>query len=169
MPQEEELADAKKPDIRIHGVGFDGPVPIELKIMDNKWSGANLVERLNNQLCGQYLRDIRSNCGIFLLIYLGKKMSWKHPKTDKKLDFYKLVSFLEKEVKKITVRNNKVESIEIIGIDLKKRLFPDRKKKENKEKRESLLNLEDIAVETGISDLAEHHDHYLYGVPKKDE
>jgi len=38
VPQEEELADAKKPDIRIHGVGFDGPVPIELKVVDNSWS-----------------------------------------------------------------------------------------------------------------------------------
>jgi len=68
-PQEEELADAKKPDIRIHGFGFDGPVPIELKVADNKsWSGAKLIERLHNQLCGQYLRDIHSNCGIFTCI-----------------------------------------------------------------------------------------------------
>jgi len=52
---------------------------------------------------------------------------------------------------------------------LKEGILSDRKKKEIKESSESLLNLEDIAVETGISDLAEHHDHYLYGVPKKDE
>jgi len=52
---------------------------------------------------------------------------------------------------------------------LKEGILSDRKKKETKESSESLLNLEDIAVETGISDLAEHHDHYLYGVPKKDE
>jgi len=52
---------------------------------------------------------------------------------------------------------------------LKEGLLSDRKKKETKENKESLLNVEDIAVETGISDLAEHHDHYLYGVPKKDE
>ena len=73
VPQEEELADAKRPDIRIHGVGFDGPVPIELKIVDNNWSGAKLVERLHNQLCGQYLRDVRSNYGIFMLVYRGEK------------------------------------------------------------------------------------------------
>ena len=29
-----------------------------------------------------------------------------------------------------------------------------------------ILNIKDIAVETGIKDLAEHHNHYLYGVPK---
>jgi len=33
---------------------------------------------------------------------------------------------------------------------------------------ESLTKLvEDCAVETGISDLAHQHDHYLYGKPKK--
>jgi len=52
---------------------------------------------------------------------------------------------------------------------LKEGILSDKKKKEMKERSESLLNLEDIAVETGISDLAEHHDHYLYGVPKKNE
>ena len=41
-------------------------------------------------------------------------------------------------------------------------------KKEEKVKRgkDPLFGLRDIAVETGIKDLAEHHDHYLYGVPK---
>jgi len=35
-----------------------------------------------------------------------------------------LVSFLEKEAKEITIQENKAESIEIIGIDLKKRIAP---------------------------------------------
>ena len=53
IPQEEELADAKRPDLRFHGVDFDGPVPAELKLADNSWSGPKLFERLENQLCGQ--------------------------------------------------------------------------------------------------------------------
>jgi hypothetical protein len=121
VPQEEELADAKKPDIRIHGVGFDGPVPIELKIVDNNWSGAKLVERLHNQLCGQYLRDVRSNCGIFMLVYRGEKKYWKHPYTGERLDFCGLIRLLEGEAEKITTKDNKVESIKIVGIDLTKR------------------------------------------------
>ena len=32
--------------------------------------------------------------------------------------------------------------------------------------KDPLLGLKDIAVETGIKDLAEHHDFYLYGAPK---
>ena len=59
IPQEEELADSKKPDLRFLGAKFDGPVPCELKLADN-WSGPDLFERLENQLCGDYLRDNRS-------------------------------------------------------------------------------------------------------------
>lgn len=29
------------------------------------------------------------------------------------------------------------------------------------------LNLDNIAVDTGIKDFALNHDHYLYGIPKK--
>jgi hypothetical protein len=51
VPQEEEFADATRPDMRFHGAGFDAPVPMELKLADN-WSGPHLFERLENQLCG---------------------------------------------------------------------------------------------------------------------
>lgn len=30
-----------------------------------------------------------------------------------------------------------------------------------------LLGIHELAVETGIKDLAQHHDHYLYGLPVK--
>jgi hypothetical protein len=45
IPQEEELADAKKPDLRFHAIAIDAPVPCELKIAD-KWTGPSLFERL---------------------------------------------------------------------------------------------------------------------------
>jgi hypothetical protein len=38
----------------------------------------------------------------------------------------------------------------------------------SKAKKHELLSLiDEIAIDTGIPDLAEQHDHYLYGVPKK--
>jgi len=57
--QEEELADAKRPDFRWIGTGFDAPVPTELKLADN-WTGPQLFERLEAQLGGDYLRDTRT-------------------------------------------------------------------------------------------------------------
>ena len=40
------------------------------------------------------------------------------------------------------------------------------KKVSAKKGKDPLFDLRNIAVETGIKDLAEHHDHYLYGVSK---
>ncbi len=55
-----------------------------------------------------------------------------------------------------------LEIIYYIKTGLKK----SRKKVKVKKGKDPLFDLKDIAVETGIKDLAEHHDHYLYGVTK---
>ena len=120
IPQEEELADAKRPDLRLHGVGFDGPVPVELKLADN-WSGPKLLERMENQLCGDYLRDNRSNRGFFILVHQGEKKSWKIPDVAKSVDFGELVTILEKHWQKIAFNYPGIDRIDVIGIDLTKR------------------------------------------------
>ncbi|MEE9367390.1 MAG: hypothetical protein V3V05_00850 [Pontiella sp.] len=107
-------------DIRIHGVGFDAPVPIQLKIANNNWSGAKLRERLENQLVGQYLRDQRSRLGIFLLVNTGQKR-WEHPETGNKMSFHELLDWLQVEGTIIVERNQQVDCVEIIGIDLTRR------------------------------------------------
>lgn len=122
IPQEEELADAKRPDLRFHGVNFDGPIPVELKLADNKWGGPKLFERLENQLCGDYLRDNRSNRGIFVLVYRGdKKGGWDVPGCDNRLDFARLTSALQEHWKKISPKFPNVDDVTVIGIDLTKR------------------------------------------------
>jgi len=120
IPQEEELADAKKPDLRFHGVDFDGPVPVELKLADN-WSGPALFERLENQLCADYLRDNRSNRGIFVLVYRGEKTAWDVPGSDNRLDFAGLTAALHDHWWRISPKFSNVDDITIIGIDLTKR------------------------------------------------
>lgn len=120
IPQEEELADAKKPDLRFHGVEFDGPVPAELKLAD-KWTGPALFERLENQLCGDYLRDSRSKRGIFLLVYRGEKAGWDVPGSDNRLDFADLTVALQDHWKQISSKFSNVDDITVIGIDLTKR------------------------------------------------
>lgn len=121
IPQEEELADAKRPDLRVHGVEFDGPVPVELKLADNSWSGPKLFERLENQLCGDYLRDKRSNFGIFVLVYRGDKNGWEVPGKNVHVDFAELVSALQAFWLQISPKYPKVYDISVIGIDLTKR------------------------------------------------
>ncbi|MBZ9849665.1 hypothetical protein LB565_16900 [Mesorhizobium sp. CA14] len=126
VPQEEELADTKKPDIRVHGVGFDAPLPIEAKIVDNDWTGPQLFERLENQLCNDYLRDVRSNSGIFLLIYRGTKTTWEHPTSKQKLSFAELVPALQGFADGLIASRADIEAITVIGIDLTRRAAPKR-------------------------------------------
>ena len=121
IPQEEELADAKRPDLRFHGVRFDGPVPVELKLAW-KWSGPQLFERLENQLCGNYLRDNHSNRGIFLLVYRrGDKTHWELPGSGDPKDFAGLTAALQDYWWQISPRFANVDDITVIGIDLTKR------------------------------------------------
>ena len=116
IPQEEELADARKPDLRFHGEGFDGPVPVELKLADN-WSGPGLCERMQNQLCGDYLRDNHSNRGIFLLVYRGDKPNWELP-NGSRVNFSGLTQALQELWPQISPKFPKVEDVTGIGIDL---------------------------------------------------
>lgn len=54
-----------------------------------------------------------------------------------------------------------LEIIHFIKVGIRKH------RKKTKRGKDPLSGIKKIAVETGISDLAEHHDYYLYGVPKK--
>jgi len=120
VPQEEEFADAKKPDIRFHGMGFDAPVPAELKLAD-KWTGPDLFERLENQLCGDYLRDNRSVHGIFILVHNGEKAGWDVPGGSNRVDFDGLIAALQNHWESIAEKFPNVDSITVIGIDLTRR------------------------------------------------
>ncbi len=119
IPQEEELADEKRIDLRVHGVGFDSPIPIEMKIADN-WRWSKLVERLENQLIGDYLRDSRSNRGIYLLFYKGGKR-WRDPSVRGILTFSDLIERLQEHFRSNAARFTNVEEIKVMGIDLTKR------------------------------------------------
>lgn len=120
IPQEEELADAKRPDLRFHGMGFDGPVPVELKLANN-WSGPRLFERLENQLCGNYLRDSRSNRGIFVLVHVDKKAAWDMPSSTTRVNFVELIAALQEYWQQISPKFPFVDDVTVIGIDLTKR------------------------------------------------
>ena len=120
VPQEEELADAKRPDFRFLGAGFDAPVPAELKVAD-KWTGPHLFERLEVQLCGDYLRDARSSRGIFVIIFLGDKTSWELPGGGRAENFDSLIDALSRHWSQISTQFPVVEDIAIIGIDLTRR------------------------------------------------
>lgn len=117
ITSEEELADAKRPDLRFRGTTFDGPVPVELKVAD-KWTGPQLFERMEVQLCGDYLRDAHSSRGIYLLVYIGKKKSWNLPGGGKAESFEALLTALRQHWSVISGQYPSVEDLAVVGIDL---------------------------------------------------
>jgi len=119
VPPEEELADATRPDLRIHAPAVDAPVTIELKIAD-KWTGPELSERLHNQLVGQYLRDVRSKFGIYLLVWRGPevKKHWEDQETGRRMSFTKLIAHLQTQAVEILANRHDLDGICVIGIDL---------------------------------------------------
>lgn len=78
----------------------------------------------------------------------------------------------------MTVKQELVKEIEELPLDaqekvlklihiVKKEMLVLRGKRCMGKRSNALTDVDKIAIETGIQDLAEHHDHYLYGVSKK--
>lgn len=112
---EEELADATRTDIRFNAPQVSAPVPVELKIAD-KWTFRELLERLENQLIGQYMRV--SRYGIFLLVHNGKKnRHWRDTRTNKLVTFTELVDALKQNLDDLMQKYRNIAGMEIVGID----------------------------------------------------
>ena len=71
VAQESELANRQRTDIRLQSQSVPSPVPIELKLLDKRWTGPKLCERLRNQLVGDYMREATGGCGVMLLVWQG--------------------------------------------------------------------------------------------------
>lgn len=114
VAQEDELADDKRPDIRIYGNGFDTPVTIELKI-SNKWTGPDLLKHLETQVYGDYLRDRRSNKAVYLLVNSEKK-NWQL--CEKRANFQQLIEILKRQSETLSKSRDDGQFVEVVGIDL---------------------------------------------------
>lgn len=93
VTREDEVADRKKPDIRLACVRGNQKAAIEVKIADS-WSLKQLETALREQLVEQYLRHETSRAGCLLLTYRGRKKHWKHPETGARLGFCDAVDYL---------------------------------------------------------------------------
>ena len=120
ISQEDEMANAQRTDIRFMRANIPGMVPVELKIA-HKWSGPQLFAKLKDQLCGDYLRDIDSTSGIYLLVHRGQRNTWQHIDSKNDLSFEELIDALQCYANDIVASNSGISNIEVIGIDLIKR------------------------------------------------
>ncbi len=66
------------------------------------------------------MRDNRSRCGVFLLVYQGRsKNYWRHPESNTHLPFDKLCGLLTKAAESICRTDSGVDEIAVLGIDLR--------------------------------------------------
>ena len=117
VTREEEVADQKKPDIRLLAVKGDQKAAIEVKIADN-WTLTQLERALRDQLVGQYLRDANCKAGCLLLTYHGIKQYWEHPDTKEPLGFPEMVAFLKGRARTLAEERLHDVCITVFGLDL---------------------------------------------------
>jgi hypothetical protein len=118
VTREEELADAKRTDIRLLALLGDHRAAIELKIADERWSVRDFEHALRHQVVGQYLRHPRGRAGCLLLTYNGEKPYWQHPETRARLSFRDLVDYLEGVAKEIEAEARHPLRLGVFGLDL---------------------------------------------------
>lgn len=115
VPQEEEIDQRERPDIRVECPGMS-PVSIEIKWAD-KWTVMQLLDGLENQLIGQYLRDDHSRYGIYLLGYIGRKKTWEYPDSSSRVSFEQIVAIIDKRAKEIVAAQRNIDDIAVISLD----------------------------------------------------
>ena len=115
IPQEGEIDKQERPDLRVENPKTD-PVSIEIKWADS-WTLPELLERLENQLVGQYLRAHNSKYGIYFLGFIGKKQHWEEPETGKKITFKEVVEIVKQRAISLMQTNPKIGGLEVVSID----------------------------------------------------
>ena len=116
--QEPELANNQRMDIWLHNESVRSPVPVELKVLDKRWSGPMLCERLRNQLAGDYLRHEKEGCGVMLLAWQGRNANRKWRINGELADVTGLQKALKDYWAGISSNFPSVVAIEIIVIDM---------------------------------------------------
>ncbi|MFZ1945950.1 MAG: hypothetical protein WAW06_00195 [bacterium] len=116
IPQEAEIDLEQRPDLRFENPNVTGAVSVEIKWSDN-WSAEVLLERLENQLVGQYMRAHEARYGIYVLGYIGRKRYWDSPSSGQRLGFPQIVELVTQRAAQIWQQNPGVSGILVLGLD----------------------------------------------------
>jgi hypothetical protein len=118
VPEEVEIDLKQRPDIRLENPRT-APVSVEVKWAE-KWTPAQLLERLENQLIGQYLRAYDSRYGIYVLgVIKPVRDHWKNPYDGKRMQFEELVELIRSRARELSLSLADVDEIEVFGIDFR--------------------------------------------------
>ncbi len=116
VPQEAVIDLEERPDLRLENPKT-AAVSVEVKWADER-SANDLLEHLENQLLGQYLRAHASRCAVYL-VGLAREREWNSPDGDRLIQFDELIELLTTRAKKLVEQREDVEDIAVFGIDFR--------------------------------------------------
>jgi hypothetical protein len=116
VPQEAVIDLEERPDLRIENPKT-AAVSVEVKWADER-SANDLLERLENQLLGQYLRAHTSRYAVYL-VGLAKEREWNSPNKDRLIQFDDLIGLLTTRAHELAKQREDVEEVAVVGIDFR--------------------------------------------------
>lgn len=116
VPQEAVIDLEQRPDLRIENPKTSS-VSVEVKWADER-SANDLLERLENQLLGQYLRAHTSHYAVYL-VGLAKQRRWNSPNGDRVIEFDELIELLRTRANELAEQRQDIEEVAVFGIDFR--------------------------------------------------
>lgn len=117
VTQESTIDLNQRPDLRIEIPGLSA-VPVEVKLANLGWTVEQLLERLEVQLVGQYLRAEGVNYGVYVVGNTEPTRRWKRPSDNKLIRFPELISLLQVRASElISLFPDNVYGLTVVGID----------------------------------------------------
>ncbi len=115
---ESEIDLAQRPDLTVSRPGLNS-LPIEVKFANLKhWPLHRLLERLENQLVGQYLRAEGVRYGVYVLGNTDPNRHWEEVGSAAKIDFQTLVERIAERARALENENRPgIDGITVVGID----------------------------------------------------
>lgn len=118
VTQESTVDLNQRPDLRVETPSL-AALPVEVKLANlEHWTVGKLLERLEVQLIGQYLRAFGVNHGVYVVGNTDPKRQWQHPENKTLIGFAELVSLLQARASElVSQRAESVHALCVIGID----------------------------------------------------
>jgi hypothetical protein len=115
IPQEWEIDGAVRPDLRLV-IPNTAPVSLELKIADN-WTLPELLDGLETQLVGTYLRDHRARYGIYVLALFNRARKWGPIEKGPRINSEQMLEVLRKRIEEILAVRVDIAGLDVVLID----------------------------------------------------
>ncbi|WP_458365775.1 hypothetical protein [Burkholderia pseudomallei] len=118
VTQESTIDLNQRADLRVELPGISA-LPVEVKLANlAHWTAEKLLERLEVQLVGQYLRASGINYGVYVIGNTEPKRQWQRPGEKQLIGFPELVSLLQARAETLmSERSESVHGLSVIGID----------------------------------------------------